>query len=269
MRRRRISSPNADYQLALSLLANRRQRQRQGRFVVEGVRAINGALEHGWGFESVWYDAGRDLSAWARGVIERGATAYAVEPGLFAELSGKEQPSELVALARMPPDDLSRIELRRGLVLAFDRPVSPGNLGSVLRSCEALGADGLVVTGHAADPYDPLAVRASMGAVFAVPVVRVGAPAEAAGWARSAGLRVLGSSARGESPIDDADLTRPALLAVGNETRGLSEAWRSLCDELLLVPMSGSATSLNAAAAAAILLYEAVRQRRRAGIIDA
>jgi TrmH family RNA methyltransferase len=258
---RRISSPNDEFQLALSLLTNRRQRQRQGRFVVEGVRAIDQAVEHGWELDSLWYAAGRRLSSWARGLLEH-APSYELAPELMEQLSAKEETSEVVALVRMPPDDLARIRLDRGLALAFDRPASPGNLGSVIRSADALGADGVVVTGHAADLYDPQAVRASVGSLFATPSVRVEAPGEAAAWAKENRLRIVGTSARAERTADELDLAGPLLLVVGNETRGLSEAWRSLADDLVAIPMTGSATSLNAAAAAAVLLYETARQRR-------
>jgi TrmH family RNA methyltransferase len=190
----------------------------------------------------------------------------------MAELSGKEETSELLAVAAIAPDDLARIPVRPDLlVVAFDRPVGPGNLGSVIRSADAFGAAGVVVTGHAADPYDPAAVRASVGSLFAVPVVRAADGESLDGWldqlrAAVPGLRVVGSSAEAETPLDEAAPARPLVLAVGNETRGLSQAWRARCDELVRIPMRGSASSLNVAAAAAILLHE-VDRRRKGGII--
>jgi TrmH family RNA methyltransferase len=149
-------------------------------------------------------------------------------------------------------------------VVAFDRPVGPGNLGSVIRSADAFGAAGVVVTGHAADPYDPAAVRASMGSLFAVPVVRTSDLDALDAWlallrADAADLRVVGSSTHAPTPLAEADLSRPLVLAVGNETRGLSHAWTERCDELVRIPMTGSASSLNVAAAAAILLHETMR----------
>jgi 23S rRNA (uridine2479-2'-O)-methyltransferase len=175
----------------------------------------------------------------------------------MAELSEKEDPSELLAVLELPPDDLERIPEDAGLVVALDRPASPGNLGSIVRTADAFGADAVVVTGHAADPYDPHAIRASTGSVFALPVVRAGGPEDVD--ARLPGIRVVGSSAAGETPVADADLGRPLVLALGNETRGLSHAWRERCDQLIRIPTGGSADSLNVAAAAAILLYEAAR----------
>lgn len=263
MKTRRLRSANADFQLARSLRDNRKQRLRQGRFLVEGVRAIDAAVEAGWGIDSFWHAERDELSSWARDHLDRGAarTAYELAPDLLAELSAKDDTSELVALVDLPPDDLSRIPLREhGLVVVFDRPVLPGNVGSVIRSADALGADGVVVTGHAADAYDPQSVRAAMTSFFTVPVVRVERPQEVV--ERLRGYRLVGSSAGGQTPVDGVDLTGAAALIVGNETQGLSTAWREACDVLVTIPMSGAATSLNAAAAAAVLLYEAARQRR-------
>ena len=263
MRSRRVHSANADFQLALSLRDNRKQRARRRRFLVEGVRAIDAAVAAGWSIDAFWHAERATLSRWALAHLDREAarTAYELPPALLAELSERDEPSELVAVAELPPDDLARIPVReRGLVVVFDRPALPGNVGSVIRSADALGADGVVVTGHAADPYDPQAVRAALASFFALPVVRAERPRDVA--AHLPGYRVVGTSARAETAVDAADLTAATALVVGNETRGLSAAWRELCDELVAIPMIGAATSLNAAAAAAVLLYEAARQRR-------
>jgi TrmH family RNA methyltransferase len=269
----RIRSANDEFQLVLALLHNRRQRQRQGRFVVEGVRSINQAVGHGWTIDSFWYAADRPLSRWASGLLDRGVAGRHVEvaPALMEELSGKDELSELVAVAELAPDELARLPQHRNLLLVgFDRPVAPGNLGSVIRSTDALGGDGLVVTGHAADVYDPQTVRASMGSLFALPVVREGSMEVVRRWltelrAELAGFQVVGTSAAATKPLTELDLNRPTLLALGNETAGLSQAWRELCDELALIPMSGAADSLNVAAAASIFLYEAGRQRSASG----
>jgi tRNA G18 (ribose-2'-O)-methylase SpoU len=262
-RSRTIRSANADFQLALALRDNRRQRARQGRFLVEGVRSIDAAVAGGWAVDSFWFAGGRPLSGWAAALLESGIARVhlELEPALMAELSSKEETSEVVALVDVPPDDLERIPRREdALLVVLDRPSSPGNLGSVIRSADALGADGVVVVGHAADVYDPQAVRASQGSLFALPVVR--AESSEALEPRLAGVRVVGTSARGDATTDEVDLRGATALVLGNETKGLSWAWRERADELVRIPQHGSASSLNLAAAAAILLYEADRQRR-------
>src|ERR687888_1174192 len=198
---RSVAAPNDEFQLAHSLLLNRRQRHRQRRFVVQGVRPLERALAAGWRVDAIWYAHGRPLSRWARGVLARAGARSHVEaaPELLAELSERDEPSELVAIVEIPPDDLERIRPRDpALVLVLDRPASPGNLGSVVRSADAFGADGVIVFGHAADPYDPQAVRASVGPLFDVPVVRQDSLQTIR--ERLAELRLVGTSAGGAAP---------------------------------------------------------------------
>jgi TrmH family RNA methyltransferase len=161
----------------------------------------------------------------------------------------------------MPPDDLSRLD-PVGLTVVFDRPTQPGNLGTLSRSADAFGASALVVTGHAADPFDPRAVRSSTGSLFALTVVRAPSHREVLDWSRPHGIRVVGTDETGSVDVRDADLTGPLIVVVGNETNGMTAAWREACDVLVSIPMAGSASSLNAATAGSIVLEEAYRQRR-------
>src|SRR5919198_18750 len=233
---RHVAAANDEFQLAHSLLSNRRQGHRRGRFVVQGVRPLERALAAGWPVDAIWYAEGRPLSRWAQDVLARAGARTHVEaaPELVAELSEREEPSELVAIVEIPPDDLERIRRRDAALV--------------------------VVLGHAADPYDPQAVRASVGSLFDVPVVRQDSLETIR--ERLAGVQLVGASASGETPLDELDLIAPTALVIGNEAKGLSWAWREACDVLVRIPIHGGADSLNAAAAAAILLYEADRQRR-------
>lgn len=265
MNARQISKRNAQFQQWEALIANRNKRQRAGELLVQGVRPINQAIEHGWPIRALIHDAERTLSPWATGVLAEVSThQVAMSAELLAELSGKDEGSELVAVVEMPPDDLSRISVGSDFLgLVFDRPSSPGNIGTVIRAADAFGAGGVIVTGHAADPYDPRAVRASTGSLFAVPVVRERSHVEVLAWARETGLNVLGTDETGEFDVEDHDLTGPTLLVIGNETSGMSMGWRESCDAIARIPIAGSASSLNAAGAATVFLYEAARQRRR------
>ncbi|MDT0442434.1 TrmH family RNA methyltransferase [Streptomyces johnsoniae] len=265
----RISARNARFQQWQAQLTNRTKRQRAGEFLIQGVRPISQAAERGWPIRTLIFDAGRPLTRWAAALLQEvPAEKVAMAPELLAELGGKDEGvPELVAVAGMPPDDLARIPVGPAFLgVAFDRPTSPGNIGTIVRSADSFGADGLVVTGHAADVYDPKSVRASTGSLFALPVVRAPGHREVETWlarARAAGrpVTVVGTDEQGEADIAHFDLTGPVLLAVGNETAGLSAGWRELCDALVRIPMTGTASSLNAANAASIVLYEAARQR--------
>ena len=265
----RVSSRNARFQQWLALLGNRNKRQRAGEFLVQGVRPISLAARSGWRVRALIHDAERPLSQWAQDLLrDAGAVQVAMAPALLAELGDKDEGTpELVAVVEMPGDDLARIETGDDFLgVALDRPASPGNIGSIIRSADALGAHGVVVTGHAADVYDPRCVRASTGSLFALPVVRVPGHREVAAWvaaqrARGCPIVLAATDERGDKDVFDFDFTQPTLLLAGSEGRGLSAAWRELSDVVVSIPMAGAASSLNVASATTAVLYEAARQR--------
>jgi TrmH family RNA methyltransferase len=266
----RISTRNATFQQWQALLTNRTKRHRAGGFLVQGVRPISLAVQHDWPVHAVLFDDARRLSEWSRDILDRtpDADRFALTGELMHELGGKDEESpELLAVVGMPPDDLARIPTGPDmLTLVFDRPATPANIGALVRSADAFGASGLVISGHAADPYDPKAVRASTGSLFALPVVQVASHREVVDDVvalRRNGLpvEILGSDEGGDVDLADHDLTGPKVIAIGNETRGLSSSWREACDHILRIPMTGAASSLNAAAAGSIVLYEVTRQR--------
>ena len=253
----------------LSLLTNRSKRRQRASFVVQGVRPITQAVDHAWPLRALLVNGSVALSAWARDVLQRStAERHVLEPELLAQFGQQEHCPELVAIAEMPPDELSRIVARSGLVVVVDRPTQSGNLGSIIRSADAFGADGVVVTGHGVDPYEPAGVRATTGSMFALPTVQAPAPAAVVEWAAASmpGARVVGTDENGDAITDAAvDFTRPTILVLGNETRGMSQAWRNACHQVVRIPMVGAASSLNVANAGSILLYEAHRQRAADG----
>jgi TrmH family RNA methyltransferase len=273
----RVTSRGARFQEWAALLGNRTKRQRRGEFIVQGVRPITLAVRHGWPVRELLYNADAALSRWARETQEAArAPSVAVSADLMAELGGKDEGvPELLAVVGLPADELSRIPAGPGLLaVVFDRPASPGNIGTLIRSADAFGASGVIVTGHAADVYDPRSVRASTGSLFALPVVRAPSHRPVLDWAAAlraggAGVAVVGADERGARDAADVDLTGPTLLLIGNEATGLTAGWRDACDELARIPMLGAASSLNAATAASVLLYESARQRIAAGRAEA
>lgn len=260
----KVSTVNAAFQHIEVLIRNRTKRHRYQEFLVEGVRAINGALAAGWTVRAFAYPRDRRLSQWASSILDasRADEHFEVAPELFAKLSEKEESSELLAVVAQRANDVKRIPVRAGmLVVVVDRPTNPGNLGTIIRSCDAFGADGVIVTGHAVDLYDPAVVRASVGSFFAVPCVTLPSHREVSAWLDSVrashpGVMFVGTSARATVPLRDFHWGTEVVLAIGNETAGLSHAYRELCDAMVGMPMRGMATSLNAAVAASIALYE-------------
>ena len=267
----RITSRNARFQQLQAILSNRAKRQRAGEFIVQGVRPISMAIEYKWPIRHLIYNADTTLSSWAKTVLaEVNTERIGMSAELIRELGEKEdQAPELIAVASMRPDNLSQINVDPSFLgLAFDRPTNPGNIGSIIRSADAFGGHVAIVSGHAADPYDPKSVRGSTGSLFAVPTVRVPSHREVIHWiseicAGGVPIAIVGTDEKADMDITSYDFRQPTLIVVGNETSGMSAGWRDACDYTITIPMKGSASSLNAANAASIVLYEAARQRNQ------
>jgi TrmH family RNA methyltransferase len=265
----RIYTENNHFQYLETLRRNRTKRSKTGTFFVEGVNAINQSLAYHWEIEAFVYVNDLRLSDWASSILQKSSanTHYELPSTLMRKISQKENTSELIAILRIPPDDLARIPAcENPLIVVLDRISSPGNLGAIIRSCDALGVDGIVLTGHAADLYAPETIRASTGSFFTVPVIRVPSPKELVPWISAhkekyPGLKIIATSANAEDQIDTHNFTKPTILLIGNENHGLSVFFRDLADTALTIPMTGSASSLNVACAASVILYEIARQR--------
>jgi len=272
MKTQRVIKRDATYQKFEVLKSNRNKRHRYGEFFVEGVRNINHLISEGWTVNSFLYSGEAKLSDWARDILKAVPTKvnYELTDELMAELSGKTDASELMAIVQMRPNDPAQIRPGKNpLLVLFDRPSNRGNLGTIIRSIDAFGLDGLVVTGHSVDLYDPETIVASMGSFFKVPSVRIEDNQSIREWiqglkAKHPGFQVVGTSAHAECSLFDADLTAPTLLLIGNETDGLSRKLAEISDRMVKIPMSSSssASSLNVACAASILFYEAIGQRK-------
>lgn len=266
-----IRSKNADYQKLEVLKTNRNKRHRYGEFLVEGVRNINQARQNGWEFSAFLSDEGRALSDWATEKLQSvpAEKHYLLSASLMDELSGKEDSSELMAIVKMRKDSASALRFSENPVLAlFDRPSNRGNLGTMLRSCDALGVEALLLTGHGVDPYDPDVISSSMGSFFKVPFARLDSNQDTESFIkdmkiRYPAFRVFGTTAHSENRIFEENLSGPLLFMIGNETEGLSHHLSGICDSLLSIPMDrfSTASSFNVSCAGTVLFYEAMRQR--------
>ena len=262
---------NSAYQQIEALKTNRNKRYRQRRFLVEGVRSLKEAVKNGWRIHSLIYCSDR-LSGWAGEMIATVKTDvnYDLTPELLKDLSDKTDTSELMAVIGMRKDapDTVRLSDNPFLVL-FDRPSNKGNLGTMIRSCDALGVDALILTGHGVDLYEPDVVVSAMGSFFNLPVLRFEDNGELYRWidglkARYPGFVTVGTTAHHEAPIWSEPLSGPLMLMIGNETMGLNRAFRESCDRLCTIPMAQTAyaSSFNVSCAASIMMYEIVRQRQ-------
>lgn len=271
MKIERIYSKNAAYQKFEVLKTNRNKRYKYGEFFVEGVRNLNEAVRCGWHICSFLYTRENRLSGWAEEMLRSVRTEcnFELTAALMADLSGKEDTSELMAVVRMREDSFSQFHFSENPIVAlFDRPSNKGNLGTILRSCDALGVEGLILTGHGVDLYDPDVIISSMGSFFKVPAIRVADNAAVMDFIgkmkeRYPGFLVAGTTAHRQHPLYELDLSGPVMFPIGNETEGLCRAFKEGCDVLTTIPMAedSSASSFNVGCAATVMFYEAVRQR--------
>jgi TrmH family RNA methyltransferase len=248
----------------MRLLGDRRHRRREGAFVVEGIQPVWQAIEAGADVEVLVM--GPDLlgsAAAARMVAEQEAAGVRVArltAELFARVSARDGPSGLAAIVRARIPGLAGVQVTpHAVFLALHEIGNPGNLGTIIRTADAAGAAGVVLIGAAADPYDPAAVKASMGALFAVPVARAADPAEFLRWAAGSGVTVVTTSARARTSFWEAGYPRPVALLLGAEGAGLPDDVLAAGDLQVRIPMTGTAESLNLAVAAGLLLYQARR----------
>jgi RNA methyltransferase, TrmH family len=245
----------------------RKERERSGLCYVEGIRAVGEAVQTSAEVETLVVAPALLTSDFARALVERaaaeGVAALEVTPAVFASLSEREGPQGLAAVVRQRWARLEDVRVAPGECwLALDAIADPGNLGTIVRTCDAAGAAGLVLLGGSTDPYDPAAVRASMGAVFGLRLARASWDAFVA-WAQEDGVRLVGTSARDGEHYREADFGERTVLLLGSEREGLSAEQRAACDVLVSIPMRGRASSLNLAVAAGVLLYEALERRER------
>lgn len=267
---RTIDAPDGDFQVLMALKSNRRKRAERGEALIEGVAPIKVAVSRSWPLRAFCYARPDRLSDWALSVIRDRPQArrLRLSPDLMSRLSDKDEPSELLAVAELSSVSLGEIQLESdSVVVVLDRPGNPGNLGSILRSAEAFGARALITLGHGADPFDPACIRASLGAVFSLPLAREPSMADFSAWlgrerSRRPGLAVLGTDSGGSLDFDQAPLRPPLVLLFGNEAKGLSQSLKALVDGIVSIPMRGAVNSLNLACAASIFLHRAARADR-------
>jgi len=250
----------------IRLLGDRRHRRREGAFVVRGVQPVWQAVEAGADIEVLIAapELLRDPAAAMVAAQEaRGVRVARLTGELFGRIADRDSPAGLAAIVRKRTGGLAGLSvLPHAVFVALHEVANPGNLGTIIRTADAVGAAGVILVGPSADPFDPVAVKASMGAVFSVPVAAEAVPAEFLGWCRDRGIAVAATSGSAALSLWDVTLPRPVTVLFGSEGAGLPSELLAAGDIQLRIPMTGTAESLNLAVAAGILLYEAWRQSR-------
>lgn len=249
-------------------LRDKKHRREEGLFMAEGLRILTEARDAGYLPDTLFF-AGKGP---AHPLLDRliaeteadGGEAIQTTADILHKLSGKDNPQTVLGVYRAFPMDLDRIERKRAdLWIVAQSLRDPGNLGTILRTGDAVGAGGLILVDDCVDPFSVEAVRATMGALFTQQIAA--APwDEFVAWLRAGEGELIGTSLKATLDYQEPRYRKPAFILVGNEAKGLPPAYEAECDTLVKMPMLGKADSLNAAVATAVMAYEVINQWRRA-----
>lgn len=250
------SSANPKFKRLIALLQKSSERRESALFTVEGVREISHCIEAGYKPDCIFFCP--DI------VSEETLPQcrhFALSAGLYAKAAYREGTEGAIGVFQAMEHPLSSLHLKDNpLIAVLESVEKPGNLGAVLRTCDAAGADALIICDPRTDLYNPNLIRASIGAVFTVPTA-VCTTAQAISFLKSKGIRILTAQLQDSSLYYDCPMTKGTAIVMGTEATGLSDKWRQAADAHIRIPMLGKLDSLNVSVSAAILLYEAVRQR--------
>ena len=245
-------------------LRDKKHRRREGLFLAEGLRILTEAREAGVLPDRIFYSGAshRLLRELIEACEAEGGEAVETSADILHKISGKDNPQSVLGVYRAFDTSLSRLDRSAApLWIVAQALRDPGNIGTILRTGDAVGAGGLILVDDCADPFSVEAVRASMGALF-TQAIAAARWDEFVAWLRAGEGELIGTSLRAKRDYQEARYRRPAFILVGNEQAGLPEAYEAECDTLVRIPMLGKADSLNAAVAAAVMAYEVINQWR-------
>lgn len=246
-------------------LRDRKGRDEAGELVIEGTRALRRALDCGYKPHTVYFAAdllqGTDDETLLPDAAAAGATLWATSAAILRKMAYRSQPEGVIGVGPQLAVQLSEIPPSEHPLLVVTVAIEkPGNLGAILRSADAVGADGVIVCDGGTDVHNPNVVWASTGAIFSVPVAEANST-ETIAWLHSRGIQILATTPHADREYTEADLRTPVAIVAGSEQTGLPHTWLDAADLCVRIPMRGLVDSLNVAMSTTILLYEALRQR--------
>jgi TrmH family RNA methyltransferase len=243
-------------------LKEKRERDGTGLFLIEGYREIERAVKGGIQFQALFMCEKLFLGTNEKSLIDKvDAETFALPDHLFEKISYRDRPDGLIAIAHQMQKTLADLSIEKNpLYIVAEAIEKPGNLGTILRSADGVGASGVIVCDRCTDIYNPNVVRASVGTLFTMPVVEA-STVETLKWLKERGVLIVAATPSAKVVFTEADFTKPLAIAVGTEQLGLSKVWMEAADLQVKIPMRGAADSLNVAMATTLLVYEAQRQR--------
>lgn len=243
-------------------LEKARIRRERGLFTIEGFREINRALESGYDFEELFYCPELDSFKYDDFVSRfPSQKKFPVSSHVFSRIAYRDNHQGLVATARMKDHSLTRLSIPENpLYLVIEKVEKPGNLGALLRTADAAGVDAVFICENQTDIYNPNVVRSSLGCLFSNKVI-ITTSEIAISFFNEHGVRIISSALQNSEIYTRIDFTGSCAVIMGSEAEGLTEVWRKNADHIIRIPMAGMADSLNVSVSAAILIFEAIRQR--------
>jgi len=265
------STQNPKIKLAVGL-TDRRDRDKTGLFLIEGFREISRALLGGVTLTHLFFSEslflGQNEPALLKEAERKGADLFSCKESVLRKISYRDRPDGLVAIAKHMDTSFERFIAKfsseNPFLLIAEGIEKPGNLGTILRSCDAVGTDGVIVCDRCTDLFNPNVVRSSVGTLFTQEVAEANGE-EILNWLRKQGILIVAATPSAEKQFTETDLTGPVAILVGTEQLGLSKLWMKSADIRVSIPMNGAADSLNVATATTLLLYEVLRQRKQKG----
>ncbi|UVI31384.1 TrmH family RNA methyltransferase [Paenibacillus spongiae] len=243
-------------------LLEKKHRDRSGKFLIEGVHLVQEALMAAAAVETVVFDAERGMPSELEHLIaDSGCELVEASPQVMAKCTATDTPPPVFGVVAKKDVDSGTLYGASSLVVVLDGVRDPGNVGTIIRSADAVGADAVVLGKGCVDLYNPKTVRSTMGSLFHLPVME-GDLAQLLPAAKEHGIRLAGTSLQAEDTCYSYDWRGATWLLLGNESSGLSEETLAQVDDRIIIPMHGRSESLNVAMAATVVLYEALRQRR-------
>jgi TrmH family RNA methyltransferase len=243
-------------------LRERRERDQTGLFLIEGYRELKRAIDGGRKIASIFYCSELFLGSNERQLLDQsGAELVQCTEEVFAKISYRDRPDGLLGIAPQVHLALADLQLKKNPFLVVAESIEkPGNLGTILRSCDAAGVDAVIVCDPTTDIHNPNVIRSSVGTLFTLPVLEADSE-ETLDFLKEKGISVVAATPHAKQEFTQADLSGAVAIAVGTEQYGLSDAWMKKADISVRIPMFGVADSLNVASATTLMLYEVVRQR--------
>jgi TrmH family RNA methyltransferase len=240
------------------------KRNKLNEIFVEGIECIKQAINANMEITRVIINDINKLSNWGKNIIEENKEAKIIEMSnkLYSELADKINPSEMIITIKMKHHKIEDINKKNPFIIILDRPSDYGNLGTIIRSANAFGVDGIFILGHGVDIYESKVIRSSLGAIFFTKIIKIESMEILNEYINThKDMEIIGTDSTGNIGLDEYKIKRPVMVIVGNEAKGMSIKLKEICDKIIRIPMEGNINSLNVSCAATIIMWEIYKNK--------